>query len=399
MTKTKIVIATQRMMMGGIEKALISMLEQIPKDIFDVTLLVAHPGGELFDRIPNHVKVKTIFENDSRITKTMFDYMIKGRLIKSLIILINAFLLRLGTKSEFEAGVFYSRASRMEERDYDVAISFSGSFSLPVVYVPKNINANKKILWIHSDLGKIDSKEHRLLIKKLNKYYRLFDNILCVSNHTLKQFNKVFPKLKNEKIVFYNILNKDKIKKLSMEGESFHDSFMGVRILTVGRLGEEKGQDIIPSILLRLLADGYNVRWYCIGGDYGFQKQLKRIVNDNRLGNNLILMGTKQNPLPFIKDCDLYIQPSRYESYCLTVAEARSLNKPIITTNTGASEQIEHEKTGLVVEFDELQIYESIKRLLNDEPLKERLINNLAKESINTTSEMEKLYRIIGKTS
>src|SRR5690625_4363881 len=302
MTKTKIVIATQRMMMGGIEKALISMLEQIPKDIFDVTLLVAHPGGELFDRIPNHVKVKTIFENDSRITKTMFDYMIKGRLIKSLIILINAFLLRLGTKSEFEAGVFYSRASRMEKRDYDVAISFSGSFSLPVVYVPKNINANKKILWIHSDLGMIDSKEHRLLIKKLNKYYRLFDNILCVSNHTLKQFNKVFPKLKNEKIVFYNILNKDKIKKLSMEGESFHDSFMGVRILTVGRLGEEKGQDIIPSILLRLLADGYNVRWYCIGGDYGFQKQLKRIVNDNRLGNNLILMGTKQNPLPFIKD-------------------------------------------------------------------------------------------------
>src|SRR5690625_403102 len=100
MTKTKIVIATQRMMMGGIEKALISMLEQIPKDIFDVTLLVAHPGGELFDRIPNHVKVKTIFENDSRITKTMFDYMIKGRLIKSLIILINAFLLRLGTRSE-----------------------------------------------------------------------------------------------------------------------------------------------------------------------------------------------------------------------------------------------------------------------------------------------------------
>src|SRR5690625_8035826 len=98
-------------------------------------------------------------------------------------------------------------------------------------------------------------------------------------------------------------------------------------------------------------------------------------------------MGTKQNPLPFIKDCDLYIQPSRYESYCLTVAEARSLNKPIITTNTGASEQIEHEKTGLVVEFDELQIYESIKRLLNDEPLKERLINNLAKESINRSEE------------
>jgi|SRR5690625_841367 len=395
--KPKIAFVTYRMMMGGIEKALISMLEQIPKEKFDVTLLVVNSGGELFDKIPSYVKVKNVFDRKRRIAETVCNFIISGRIIRAFSVILNAFLLKYGEKSEFKESLRCSNTMPIEDSEFDVAISYCSPLSLPVVYVVKNLVAKKKMLWIHSDLGDLVTEGSPVLVKKLRKYYKLYDNILCVSHHALKEFNKAFPNLPTKITVFYNIMDKSKIVQLSKESGSFNDSFKGIRILTTGRLSVEKGQEIIPKILSRLLEDGYNVRWYCIGNG-PILEQLESKIKDYHLEKNLILLGIKQNPYPYFKDCDLYVQPSLEEAYCITVAEARALHKPIIATNTGASEQIIHEKTGLVVEFDEIQIYKSIKRLLDDHSLKERLIQNLGLETIDTTTEMEKFYKLVEKT-
>ncbi len=123
------------------------------------------------------------------------------------------------------------------------------------------------------------------------------------------------------------------------------------------------------------------------------------MIDCYHLGQDLILLGLKQNPFPYMKECQLYVQTSKVESYCITVAEARSLHKPIITTNTSASEQIVHEKTGLIVEYSEEELYKSIKHLLNDKVLKERHIKNLSMEEVDTRNEMNKFYRIVEKVN
>jgi glycosyltransferase involved in cell wall biosynthesis len=396
MRKPKIVFVTRRMMMGGIEKALISMLEQIPEEKYDLTLLVVHQGGELYDQIPSHVKVKSVFNKEERIAKTMWKYIVQGKIISAFSVILNAFLLRRKGNTEIDEFIYYSKTRPPYDEQYDLAISYSDPLTLPVVYVAKNIKARKKVFWIHSNMEELVNKDSEALVKRLTNYYKSYDNIFCVSQHTLNRFNNIFPELSVNASVFYNILDEKKIMKSSLENESFNDGYKGVRILTAGRLSREKGQDIIPYVLLKLLEDGYNVRWYCIG-DGPILGQMERLIKNYRLENNLILLGIKQNPLPYFKDCDIYIQTSQEESYCITVAEARALHKPIITTNTGASEQIIHEKTGLVVESDEKQLYESIKRLLNNPMFKETLVKNLSMEKVSTIAEMEKFYETVEK--
>lgn len=163
------------------------------------------------------------------------------------------------------------------------------------------------------------------------------------------------------------------IANMASEGVGFTDDFKGIRILTVGRLSIEKGQDLTISVLAKLKEAGYNVKWYCIGD--GKERALyEKLVEDYDVQDDYIFLGSVSNPYPFMKQCNIYVQPSRYEGYCITLAEARCFNNPIISTNfTGASEQIIHNHNGLIVQFDEQQMYDSIVQILSDKLLGGRL--------------------------
>ncbi|MEH6892453.1 glycosyltransferase [Bacillus sp. JJ864] len=174
--------------------------------------------------------------------------------------------------------------------------------------------------------------------------------------------------------------------------EGFNDKFDGIRILTVGRITSQKGQDIIPHILMKLKSKGYNIRWYCIG-DGESRLKLGSMIKKYDLAEYLVLLGTKNNPYPYIKQCDIYVQPSRHEGYCISLAEARALNKPIVTTDfVGAREQIENGQDGLITRFDESTIYSAIEKLISNKALCAMFRSNLNKKSVNTTAEINKIY-------
>ncbi len=165
-------------------------------------------------------------------------------------------------------------------------------------------------------------------------------------------------------------------------------------MLTVGRLTDEKGQKIIPAVLKKLLSKGFDVRWYCLG-DGDNQTELEEKIKQLNLEKNMYLMGTKCNPYPYIKECDIYVQPSKHEGYCITIAEARALNKPIITTNTiGAMEQIVHGKNGIVVDYHEKDIYEQLINLMTNKQLSNRLENNLSNDSKDLDNNICKLLDV-----
>ncbi len=386
----KVVIVTRRMIMGGIEKALISMLKTLPKEKYDVTVLVMGQGGELEEEIPDHVKVECLYGYENSTIEKILNWTKKGRLIRAFKIGWYTLLSRM-TKNRFKQEWFHSKMIPKVETEFDLAIAYHVPASFPVVFVMNNIKSKSKIAWIHADVSQFVNA-----LEPYKRFYEKYDKIFCVSQYAMKKFNNLFPDLKQKTSVFYNILDKKELDIMAEKDEGFNDYFDGIRILTVGRLSPEKGQDIIPGLLMKLRSEGSNVRWYCIG-DGATRMKLESKIKEYGLEEHLILLGTKRNPYNYIKQCDIYVQPSVHEGYCISLAEARAFNKPIVTTDfVGAREQIENGKTGLIINFDEYEIYSAINTLISNQNLCKQFENNLKRSNVITTNEIMKLINSVG---
>lgn len=387
----KVLIVTRRMVMGGIEKALISMLEAMPIDRFEVTVLVMGNGGELVNQIPRHVKFGCLYGHENTTLGKMRNAVKRGEFLHAFKIGWYTALAN-NSKSVFNQEMFHSKMVPAVDTVYDLAIAYHVPASFPVVYVMNNIKAKKKAAWIHSDVSQYEEP-----LKRYKKFYEKYDKVYCVSKYALNEFTQMFPEQKGKATVFYNILDTKKIEMMSVNGDSYKDSFGGgVRILTIGRLTSQKGYDVIPLVLKRLISIGHNnLRWYWIGDGEG-RPDFENIIKKYKLENNISLLGTQENPYPYLKDCDIYVQPSRHEGYCITLAEARALNKPIVTTDfVGAKEQIINKNNGLIVNFDENDLFSAIQKLIIDPELRIKFTNALKVQNINTSMEINKLYECL----
>lgn len=385
----KIAIVTRRMIAGGIEKALISMLEMIPKDKFDITLFVMSRGGEFEKYIPKNIKVKCLYGEEKSTKDKIVNNFKKGNILQVIRIPIYT-TLAIKSKRVYKQEEYLAKIIPKQKEKFDLAIAYHTPASFPVVYVSKYLNARKKIAWIHSDVEVYKNELERYI-----SYYNTFDKIYCVSKYGKVKFDNQYPHLKNKTDIFYNIINKDEIIRLSDEKSGFNDNFNGIRILTVARLTKEKGCDIVPEILDSLIKEGLDIKWYLVGDGEERDYLNKRIV-EMGLENKLVLLGVKNNPYPYFKNCDIYVQPSRHEGYCITLAEAKLFNKPIITTDfVGAIEQIEDNNTGLIVKFNIDELKDSIKKLIKDNRLREKLIFNLSNLESKNNKGLESLYNLI----
>ncbi|WP_002146226.1 glycosyltransferase [Bacillus cereus] len=394
--KKKIVFMVITMNIGGTEKALLNMIAEIPKGKYDITILMLEEQGGFLDCIPDGVRVKYV-ENYKDI-KAMLNHPPQEticRLVKNRKWLkaFNVTYFYLLSKITKDKGVFFKYVLRDWhgfETKYDIAVAYAGPMDFISYFVANKITAVKKIQWIHFDITKIGFDRYFAA-----KVYRKFNHIMVVSKEGESKFIHMFPNLKEKTDTFLNITSPELVVKSANNGKGFEDGFTGIRILTVGRLSKEKGQDLTISVLAKLKASGYNVRWYSIG-EGSARTEYEKHIKEYHLEKDYILLGANPNPYPFMEQCDIYVQSSRHEGYCITLAEARCFNNPIISTNfTGASEQIIHNQTGIIVNFDEKQLYEAIKKILGDERLKRRIKKNLLEGSIETTQEMKKLYKIV----
>ncbi len=195
--------------------------------------------------------------------------------------------------------------------------------------------------------------------------------------------------------MFNNLVSHELIKDMAQEKIDFDNGFKGIRILTIGRLSKEKGQDLAISVLDKLKKQGYKVRWYCVG-EGNDRDEYERLIENLNLRNDFILLGETINPYPYIKASDIYVQPSRHEGYGITIAEAKCLNKPIVITNfIGSNEQIEDGQNGLIAECTLDKICDKIKFLIDNPKVSENFSKALSREKIDTTCEVSKLCNYI----
>lgn len=384
------------MNIGGTEKALLNLITEIPKDKFEITVLMLEKRGGFLHAIPSEVRVDYVKDYPAikrRLNHSPLEIVVEkirsGKLIKAF----NLAVLHGVSKVTRDRSLYYKYVLKDVaplQSNYDLAVAYAGPMDFITYFVAKRINAKKKAQWIHFDIHKIGFNKHFA-----SKWYKQFHKIFVVSQEGKEKFIHKLPALQTKTAVFLNSVSPSLIKKESIKGQGFQDDFNGIRILTVGRLTKEKGQDLAIIALSKLIHAGYNVRWYCVG-DGAARQEYESMIDRRSLRDHFIFLGVDANPYPYIKECDIYVQPSRHEGYCITLAEARVLQKPIITTNfTGAMEQIEHGKTGLIVPVDEQQLYEAIKKVINQPKLRNEFSMNLSKEPSNHSSELWKLNQLL----
>lgn len=362
----KICIIIKSLEVGGTEKALINMLNEMENIDYNVDLFLLENKVDLIDELPNWVSTKVINEfNDIQKEVYGVPYKVIGKLFKELNLFrgFHLLLIYLFSKLTNDRGVYHKYFLKYLPsllNNYDIAIAYSGPFDFISSFVLKKIEARKKIQWIHFDVSNINFD-----INYARKYYNKFNQIIVVSKSSKQQLLKKIPELYNKIKVIPNMINVRYCIEQAKLYNPYLDSLEKFKILTVGRLSPEKGQLIIPKIVMQLLKlSQKNFKWYIVGDGVDF-KELNNIVNKNNLQKYIVLTGKEKNPYPYFKDCDLYVQTSLHEGFCITVAEALFFNKYIISTNiTGVIDQIDQIEKGILVNYDVQEFTNVIKNIL-----------------------------------
>lgn len=347
--KKKIFFLLLSMDVGGVEKSFLGLLTTIPQNRYDIHLGLIHQKGELLKLLPSYIKIHKIdcydkywrLINDSPISsiKNLFK---NGYFLEGFIHFILYFYCKIINNRYYFYKWLFKDEPIFHEK-FDIAIAFAGPSQTIDYYLCEKIKAPIKCGWIHFDVTKFGIDKG--MIRHL---YQQYKKIFIVSQTAKEKFDSIFPELKNKTEVFYNIISKEQVKKLAIKGPTFTDNFQGVRILTVGRLSEEKGQNVAIQALKLLLDNGYNVRWYFVG-EGKLMDTCKQLVEKLQISNSAVFLGLQTNPYGFMRDCDIYVQPSRHEGFCITLAEALCFNNPIVATNfTGAKEQLKLHSNSIV---------------------------------------------------
>lgn len=392
----KILFMISSMNIGGVEKSLLSLLSAIPKDKYEITILTLDKKGGFLEYIPNNVKLieaewfkyikPLIMDSPQNIIK---------RYIKNYEFLkIPSFIYSyFKSKKTNDRYIYYKHVLKSIpecKEKYDAAIAYAGPTEIIDAYISRKVKAEKKIAWVHFDISK-----HKINKKLYNNLYERFDKIFAVSNECKKKLDEIIPAVRNKSEVLFNIVSEDLINEMSESYVDFDDNYKGIKIITVGRLSKEKGQDLAIKALAKLKKDRYDVKWYCIG-EGNSRQEFEQLIKEYKLEENFLLLGATSNPYPYIKNADIYVQTSRHEGYCLTLAEAKALNKPIVTTNfIGAYEQIKNNENGIIVSCNENDLADAIRKLIDEKEICSKFSNKLREEKIDTTNEVNKLLDYI----
>jgi glycosyltransferase involved in cell wall biosynthesis len=193
----------------------------------------------------------------------------------------------------------------------------------------------------------------------------------------------------------YNIVAPVTLKRMAQTPIEFEKK--GIMLVSVGRLNVQKGFDVAIESCKILIDKGLDIYWYILGeGDE--RAALERKIVENGLEDRFILLGIKENPYPYVNVADIYVQPSRFEGKSIAIDEAKILAKPVVVTNfPSVADQIVHLENGFVTQMTAESIADGIAELVANSPLCDKFTKNLLAEKPDTTGEIEKLYRIIGK--
>lgn len=365
------------MQMGGVPKVLINILQNIDRNQFEPFVLMDLYQGELRNDIPKNVKVFTLSKGREEMSK------IKAVLFCQLFVryiklhILHLFPLLLKSKIDILP-------------DIEVAITHS---SLPRL-IRSPFKISKKINWFHTDIRWHHSisqgKKIALMMNKCNM--TIFGSL-----HTQQSFENHLGVTVAKKRYVHNAFNGEEVINRANDYVLEKEFLQNKKNLfvSVGRLAYQKGYDMLIDIHQELIAEGWEHSVIILGDGPDYRKLHEKITKKS-LSQTFFLLGNRNNPYPYIKLADYYIQPSRYESYSIVLGETLILGKPIITTNAGGvKELLEHNRTAYIINFDKNEIKQAMKEFMTKDDLLKKIAKN--QNEFNYEKYNNKIYQEINK--
>ena len=396
----KILIVSHAMELGGAEMALLGLLEHLDTDRVDVDLFLLRHTGELLARIPEKIRLLPENPSYSCLAVPILECMkrgqpgvMMGRIMGKAAARWRIRRLKISSENDLELEFSHKYVlpfvPKISGEKYDLAISFL----TPHYFVAEKVFADRKLAWIHTDYAGVTVDRTSQL-----RMWSPYDYIAAISERAGESFLGVFPELAEKVIPLSNMMPDAYIRQMAREplnaSEMLADG--AVRLLSIGRFCTAKNFDNVPDICRRLLEKGLKVRWYLIG--YGGGEDLvRRKIGEANVQDSVLILGKKDNPYPYIKNCDLYVQPSRYEGRSIAVTEAQMLGKPVVITRYATSaSQLEDGVDGVIVPMDNAGCADGIAALLQDEERMQLLIDHTKSRDYTNRECAERILALAG---
>ncbi|REJ13336.1 MAG: glycosyltransferase [Paenibacillaceae bacterium] len=396
--KTSLLFVMNHLHCGGAERALVSLLGALDNDKYEVDLLLFKREGVFLASLPPEVRVLEepcayrLF--DMPIERALGKALRSGRPDHALARLIAGAIIRtepLPARSDQRIWRYMAWCLPSPAKRYDCAIGFLERG--PIYYVLDKVKAERKIGWIHIDYDRLGMDP-----AFDDPYFGRLDHLVTVSEECAAVLKMRFPRHRDKIRVIHNIVSPGTIRRMA---EAETGDLYGRRegetiIVSAGRLHPQKGFDMAIDACKLLAEQGRRVRWFVLGeGDE--RERLTKLIRERGLEEQFILLGVKANPYPYMRQADIYVQPSRFEGKPIAVDEAKMLGLPILVTDyRAAGGQIVHGENGLIAAMEPGAIAEGIARLMDDPALTERLRRNLALEPLGTEDEVRKFDELTG---
>lgn len=396
MKKPRIFINMTYMEIGGAERALLGLLNAIDTSRVDVDLFVNQHTGEFMKLIPDKINLLPEEKHYSMIRKPIRQLIQRGyiRLALSRIIARHEYF-RDASKRHIDGCFNHYAMNRIIKHlpslyhlgEYDLALSFID----PSHIIHEKVLAKKRIEWLHTDFSVFNMDE-----KCMARTWERDDYIAAVSQEMAERFKAKYPQYACKVIVIENILSPESIrqetdKDFAPEMASCGDS---IKILSVGRICYAKYFDRIPDIIAILKRKGQKIEWFIVGP--GNASEIMQHASELGVERLIHFIGKKNNPYPYIKACDLYVQPSRREGKSVTVREAQILCKPVIITCYPTSgSQVMDGVDGVICGMDNESVAQAIIDLVQDKGKQMKIIDYLHSHDYGNEAEVEKIYELL----
>lgn len=390
--KKKLIFITEALWIGGIETALVNLLNRLDYNRFDVTCLVLRDSLDVADRITPQCRL-IVSDRQHKVTfpkgygcKRLYNIMEEPQNAAKFRRFIWYALRVVFRAAEAKCYASYVK-KQLKGEHFDTAVIYSDRAAETAV---RAVSADRFLMFYHH--GAMRREYH-------DAYgYRKADKVIAVSPALAEKLRAYRSKYADKIISVNNIIDIDGVREKGLDIPTVKFSADCFNIVSCGRLSHAKGMDIAVDACAKLVADGFTgFHWYIVGGgpeESALREQIMRLG----LEDCVSLLGMQSNPYPYIRCADLYVQPSRFEAFGLTIREAQVLAVPVLSTRTdGSAELISDGETGLLCESDADSIAAAIIRLYNAPKLRESIQAELQNHDFerDNSAILKQLYSLL----
>ena len=346
--KKKIIFHNGSLRMGGIERILVEVLQNIDLKKFEIELLIEDEFKEenIFEKdIPKDIKISYL-RPEWLLQKTKWLRERKKNIFYKMI--YNLFIELERQVRNKNLGKFLKTTQAEVLVDFDMGLN----------KVAHKIKM-RKVAWIHASIN--NWYEEKRKIERLGKRLKNYDNIVTICDEMKKETIELYPFLKEKISRIYNPFNFDRINKLAGDIDEitaeqkklYEDNyFISVMRLTT----KQKDFSTLLRAYKKLVESGRKEK-LLIFGDGPDKNQIEKIIEKLKLEEKAILMGSVKNPYPWIKNAELFVHSSKYEGLPTVLIEAMILGKVIVSSDcpTGPKEILDSGKCGVLVEVGDVE--------------------------------------------